>query len=158
LWRNIYLRGAKELREWAPQHNAGSGARWVTAKALDRYATADVLDYLSVRVDGPRAAAADLSIGVELSDTGEKLDLHLARGVLNYEFRPPRRTPPLALYTTRPVLDQLFSGELNLEEARNSGHVRIEGDIATWTSFNALLDDFSPDFPIVSRPLDKRAP
>ncbi|MGA2738898.1 MAG: alkyl sulfatase dimerization domain-containing protein [Bryobacteraceae bacterium] len=153
LWRNIYLRGAKELREWTPEHKAGSGGRWVTAKALHLYATADVLDYLAVRVDGPRAATADLSIGVELSDTGEKLDLHLARGVLNYEFRPPRRTPPLTVHTTRAVLDALFSGELGLEEARGRGQARLEGDVAAWTAFTALLDDFSPDFPVVTRPL-----
>jgi len=45
------------------------GRPLVTAKSLHLYATADVLDYLAVRVDGPRAATADLSIGVELSDT-----------------------------------------------------------------------------------------
>jgi alkyl sulfatase BDS1-like metallo-beta-lactamase superfamily hydrolase len=152
LWRNIYLRGAKELREWTPEHKAGAGGRWVTSKALDRYATADVLDYLAVRVDGPRAATADLSIGVELSDTGEQLDLHLARGVLNYEFRPPRRTPGVRLHTSRPVLDGLLSGELSLDEAQSRGQVRLEGDVATWAAFTALLDDFSADFPVVTRP------
>jgi alkyl sulfatase BDS1-like metallo-beta-lactamase superfamily hydrolase len=124
----------------------------VTSKALDRYATADVLDYLAVRVDGPRAATADLSIGVELSDTGEQLDLHLARGVLNYEFRAPRRTPGVRLHTSRPVLDGLLSGELRLDEAQSRGQVRLEGDAATWAAFTALLDDFSADFPVVTRP------
>jgi alkyl sulfatase BDS1-like metallo-beta-lactamase superfamily hydrolase len=152
LWRNIYLRGAKELREWTPEPKAGSGGRWVTAKSLHLYATADVLDYLAVRVDGPRAATADLSIGVELSDTGEKLDLHLARGVLNYEFRPPRRTPVLGVQTTRPVLDELVSGEVSMEDARSRGQVRLEGAAAAWAAFTALLDDFSADFPIITRP------
>ena len=152
LWRNIYLRGAKELQEWTPEPKAGSGGRWVTAKSLHLYATADVLDYLAVRVDGPRAATADLSIGVELSDTGEKLDLHLARGVLNYEFRPPRRTPVLGVQTTRPVLDELVSGEVSMEDARSRGQVRLEGAAAAWAAFTALLDDFSADFPIITRP------
>jgi alkyl sulfatase BDS1-like metallo-beta-lactamase superfamily hydrolase len=152
LWRNIYLRGAKELRGWAPDRRAGIGGRWVTAKALHLYDTADVLDYLAVRVNGPRAAAADLSIGVDLSDTGEKLELHLARGVLNYEFRPPRQTPALAVRTTRLVFDGLASSELSLEDARAHGQLGTDGDVAVWTAFTAMLDDFSADFPVLTRP------
>ena len=152
LWRNIYLRGAKELRGCAPDRRAGIGGRWVTAKALHLYDTADVLDYLAVRVNGPRAAAADLSIGVDLSDTGEKLELHLARGVLNYEFRPPRQTPALAVRTTRLVFDGLASGELSLEDARAHGQLGTDGDVAVWTAFTAMLDDFSADFPVLTRP------
>lgn len=152
LWRNIYLRGAKELRGCAPDRRAGIGGRWVTAKALHLYDTADVLDYLAVRVNGPRAAAADLSIGVDLSDTGEKLELHLARGVLNYEFRPPRQTPALAVRTTRLVFDGLASSELSLEDARAHGQLGTDGDVAVWTAFTAMLDDFSADFPVLTRP------
>jgi alkyl sulfatase BDS1-like metallo-beta-lactamase superfamily hydrolase len=151
LWRNIYLRGAKELREWTPEHKAGTGGRWVTAKALDRYSTADALDYVAVRVDGPRAATANLSIGVELSDTGERLDLHLARGVLNYELRAPRGTPDISLHTSRPVLDELLSGELSLDDARSGGRLHLEGDAGAWAAFTALLDDFAADFPVVTR-------
>jgi alkyl sulfatase BDS1-like metallo-beta-lactamase superfamily hydrolase len=152
LWRNIYMRGAKELREWAPEHQPGAGGRWVTAGALSRYSTADVLDYLAVRVDGPRAATSDILIGFNLSDTGEKLELHLARGVLNYEFRAPRRMPALRLEATRAVLNGLVSGELTLDEVRNRGQVRIDGDAAEWARFTTLLDDFSADFPVVTRP------
>jgi alkyl sulfatase BDS1-like metallo-beta-lactamase superfamily hydrolase len=66
--------------------------------------------------------------------------------------RAPRRTPGVRLHTSRPVLDGLLSGELRLDEAQSRGQVRLEGDAATWAAFTALLDDFSADFPVVTRP------
>jgi alkyl sulfatase BDS1-like metallo-beta-lactamase superfamily hydrolase len=153
LWRNIYLRGAKELREWTPEHQSGAGVRWVAAAALSRYSTADVLDYLAVRVDGPRAANSDILVGFDLQDTKEKLELHLARGVLNYELRAPRVTPALAIVTTRAVFDGLVSGELTLDEARKQSRLRIEGDAGVWGRFTRLLDDFSAGFPVVTPPV-----
>ncbi|MGA2136093.1 MAG: alkyl sulfatase dimerization domain-containing protein [Bryobacteraceae bacterium] len=84
-----------------------------------------------------------------------RLDLHLARGVLNYEFRPPRRTPALAVRTTPPIFDGLVSGELSLADPRGRGQAGTNGDASAWTAFTALLDDFSADFPVVTKPVSK---
>lgn len=143
-WRNLYLTAAQELRNGLPTTGVVSTASTETllTMPLDLF-----LDYIAVRLDGPRAADTTLTINLDLTDGDRPAphSLHLANGVLHHR---PRHTanPDLTLRLDKAHLAAALLEPDTLQAAADAGKATITGDPTALTTLHSLLDDFSPYF------------
>jgi alkyl sulfatase BDS1-like metallo-beta-lactamase superfamily hydrolase len=80
-WRDFYLTGAMEAREPRPP---AIGPRQGANAQLYSLSGEDLLESLSVRLDGERAGASQLGFVLRFTDTGETFQLTLGNGVLRH--------------------------------------------------------------------------
>lgn len=154
-WRNAYLTGALELRQWrsGAERRAGrlSGAGMVRAMDLG-----SLLDLVAMRLDGPAAEGKRIHLGVELTDTGQQAELTVENSVLHHGIREgdasdaARAAPDATIVTTRSALEDIVAGEAAVEDRITGGEIRIEGDPSKVAELFSLLDDFDRWFPIVT--------
>ena len=88
-WRNFYLTrrpGAARRRREGRDAERRLSADVVAAMSVDM-----LLDFLAVRLNGERAADADIALTLVLTDLDERYAVEVANGVLNYT---PGETPP----------------------------------------------------------------
>ncbi len=154
-WRNFFLTGARELRE-------GTGGTPTPAAPRDIVANLSVsqlLDAMAIRLDGPRAAGADLRIDWAISDPDEAHALTVRNGVLRH--RPGRHEPAAeaTLAIDRAALTELLLKTADVAELATSDRLRVEGDGERIGELLGLLDEPDPRFPIVTpRPHPPTAP
>ncbi|HWJ61478.1 MAG TPA: alkyl sulfatase dimerization domain-containing protein [Acidimicrobiales bacterium] len=146
-WRNFYLTGAKELRDGVvvlPTPNTASPDS-VRAMSLGTF-----LDYLGIRLNGPRAAGRKLTINVKLPDTDETFVLLLANGSLSHSTG--RQDPGAAATLTmdRPVLTDVILGTTAFDDAIASGDVTVDGDQGAARELLGLFDTFELWFNVVT--------
>ncbi|MEU9113207.1 alkyl sulfatase dimerization domain-containing protein [Streptomyces sp. NPDC048483] len=144
-WRNFYLTGAMELRGTLAEVRVDT-ANPEMARAL----TVDqLLDSLAIRIDGPRAWAADRSFDWYLADEDRTWHLTLSNGALTYLSSPgpPNASakchPDLTLTLTKPQLLDLIAG-------RGAADVAQEGETGALNELLGLLVEPDPNFPIVT--------
>jgi alkyl sulfatase BDS1-like metallo-beta-lactamase superfamily hydrolase len=146
-WRDFYLTGAKELREGTselPFETTGS-SDIVSAMSSDLF-----FDALAVRLNGPDAAGEQVVLNFEFSDVGENHVVWLENAVLHHQQRPPRDDADATLRLTRESWNQIITGEANLRSKLLSGEIDVDGSRLALVGFFSLLDDFDPEFPIVT--------
>ncbi|WP_326733697.1 alkyl/aryl-sulfatase [Streptomyces sp. NBC_01022] len=150
-WRNIYLTGAKELRE-AGQDRRRTGAPGKdSVDMLAALSTRQLFESMAVRLDGPRAAAHRLLLRWEFTDTDEVWTLLVGNGVLTpmRGDAPGGESPQLALRLERAALDLILAQHTSFPEAIGSGAVSTEGDVTVLATFHGLLEKPARNFPIV---------
>jgi len=145
-WRNFYLTGAKELRDGVvvlPTPNTASPDS-IAAMSVDTF-----LDYLGIRLNGPKAAGKQLTVNVELTDTDERFVLVLANGSLSHSMDRHDPDAPTTLTMTRAVLTGIILGQVALDDATSSGDVTVDGDGRAAQELLGLFDTFELWFNIV---------
>jgi alkyl sulfatase BDS1-like metallo-beta-lactamase superfamily hydrolase len=146
-WRNFYLTGAKELRDGVMQLPTPSAASpdSVRAMTLDTF-----LDYLGIRLDGPKAAGKKITVNISLTDTRETAVLFLANGSLSHS--PDRQDPDAdaTLTMARSALDDIILGTATVPDLVDAGHVELDGDADKLHELLDLLDTFEFWFNIVT--------
>ena len=148
-WRNAYLLGARELRQ-----GTRTGAPRNVAISPDVVAILPLgsfLDYMAIRVNGPKAQALAARIDwvLEDGDAGECRRITLSHGALNH--RPGRHEPAaeLTVRTTRQELAGLSGGKAAFAAALDQGRLRAEGLVALLHTLVDALDEFDPMFNVV---------
>lgn len=144
-WRGIFLTAAKELREGVqPATFATASEDTVLAMPIDI-----LFDFVAVHVIGDRAADADLSIGFHFTDRDEFWSMRVHRGVLNAR---PGAVPdaPLTVSGPKAALAGVLLRPAAAGKLAASGAVKLEGDERLLEEFASLLDEFDPNFPIVT--------
>ena len=108
------------------------------------------LDYLGVRLNGPKAAAHDLSFNFVFPDVDETYAVMLGNGALSH--RPGARLDRADATVTveRATLDRIVVGATTLGAALAAGEVTIDGDAGTLQTLMGLLDTFEFWFDIVT--------
>jgi len=147
-WRNFYLSGAAELRNGIREVTAPDTASPDITRnlGLETY-----LDYLAVRLNGPKAAeAGTMSINLIMPDVDEQVAMVIENGVLNYAIGRQTEGADVDVTMDRAVLDQINLGEVSLEAAVSDGGVTLEGNGEVLGTFVSLLDTFDPLFAIVT--------
>jgi alkyl sulfatase BDS1-like metallo-beta-lactamase superfamily hydrolase len=135
-WRSAYLAAAAELRH-------GSFGTPISAQSGDLLAALSpeqVFDAIAVRVDGPKAWDLALSIGVELTDSGETWRLELRNGVLIHH-RAPVDAADLVLRLPARALPAILVGRMD--------GIDLAGDPTVLQRLQGVLDAPDPDFEIV---------
>lgn len=135
-WRSAFLAGATELRSGS----FGTPAVTASPDMMAALSPVQVFDAIAIRVNGPRASAESISIGVELTDSGESYRLDLRNGVLVHHDAAVDGAD-LVLRTPARGLVGLLAG--------NVDGMTIEGDTAALARLMALLDAPDPSFEIV---------
>ncbi|MEI7525428.1 MAG: alkyl sulfatase dimerization domain-containing protein [Mariniphaga sp.] len=88
IWRNLYLVGAKELRK-SKQQATETGKDRRSAKYLRKLSIEAIFDYISIAIDGEKAAGKDVSVRFIFPDVNKNLFVTLKNGVLHYKENKP---------------------------------------------------------------------
>jgi len=146
-WRSAYLVGAYELRNGVPKAQA---TQTVSADMVRAMTDTMFLDYLSVRLNGERAAGHDLKINWVMPDTGKRYALSVENGVFLY--RPGRQDDDAKVTLTMPraCLIGALLGQTTLPAEVQAGRAKVEGDPAVLRAWLGMLDKFDPQFDIVT--------
>ena len=145
-WRDIYLTGAKELRDGAATLPFAGTASPDAIKALSLQL---LFNYLGVRLNGPKAAEHSITMSWEFTDTGEKAVLELNNGSLNHSLGRLDPDADVKIALTRSALNGVLVGELALPDAVSSGAIVIEPDMEPLLAFLSMLETFDPSFNII---------
>jgi alkyl sulfatase BDS1-like metallo-beta-lactamase superfamily hydrolase len=147
-WRNIYLTGAKELREGvgAPRANpAGQMA------AIANLPLGSLMDLLSVRLDPAKAADGSVKLAFVLTDTGEQTYVTIANGVLVHEeIAAPGPVDAKLTLTRADFLGGIFGGQ-PMPAKIQSGAVKLEGNPQALLKLGQWMDPPNAAFAIVTR-------
>jgi alkyl sulfatase BDS1-like metallo-beta-lactamase superfamily hydrolase len=147
-WRNIYLTGAKELREGvgAPRANPAS-----QMASLANLPLGSLMDLLSVRLDPAKAGDGSVKLAFVLTDTNERTYVSIANGVLVHEeIAAPGPVDATLTLTRADFLGGIFGGQ-PLPPKIQSGAVKLEGNPQALLRLGQWMDPPNPVFPIVTR-------
>lgn len=144
-WRAFYLTAAQELRNPMPASDFPRPAGADTVRGLP---TNELLDSMSVRLNGPKAGEKEFTFNLKVSDTGEAYLVTVTNAVLHHEPCKTAASPDAAIEIERLALAQLALGEKTVEEAMADG-AKITGRPEALTELLGLLDVFDFWFNIV---------
>jgi alkyl sulfatase BDS1-like metallo-beta-lactamase superfamily hydrolase len=146
-WRNFYLSGAKELREGVAKLPTPNTASPDTVRAMSPEM---FFDYLGVRLNAPKAAAAKAVLNFDFGDTGGKYLIELENGVLNHTADRQADDADATVTLTRDTLNSIILQETKLADAISAGDVKVSGDQAKLEEVVSYLDSFEFWFNIVT--------
>lgn len=150
-WRSFYLTGAQELRHGPPPIEVPSTAQHDVISAMT---VEMLLQYLGVRLNGPRAAGVSLAFTLAVTDGGpdgspETLAVGLRHGALHHTRGRPHAQADVTVRLTRAALvEAVAAGRLDALVGRDD--VELEGRVEALGEFSDLLDTFELFFPIVT--------
>lgn len=145
-WRGWYLSAAKDLREGVKPMQVVSFASpdTVAAMPLELF-----FDYLSIRLNGPKAAGKTIKMNLDFPDTNQKYLLVVQYGVLQYHKDRQANDADVSLTLNRADLNQIIGGQLKFDQGIASGKIKVHGNSKRFDDFLALLDTFNPWYQVV---------
>ena len=141
-WRDFYLTGAQELRK---PHPASETPRQGSLRQLNSLPADELLDSLSVRLNGAKAAKLALAFTLRFSDTGEAFAVRVSNAVLHHAAGEGGAEVTLS----RADLIALVGGSETVAELAGSGRVSGEAQ-ADLARLIGALDRFDFWFNIVT--------
>lgn len=146
-WRNFFLMGAYELR------NGSIGTPTVTSSPdiAGALSVEQVFDAVALRIDGPKAWSADITIDWRIDDEGLTHRTHLRNGLLvHFDLDAESSTADTVVTLSRPDLVAVVAGGADLSRLMSEGRVTAEGDVGRIAELVGYLDSPDPDFAIVT--------
>lgn len=143
-WRSFFLTGAQELRH--PMPAAAAPRQGAAAQMLALPADA-LLDALSVRLNGEKAAAATPRLNLRFTDLDATFGVFVENAVLHHRPDALAGAPTASL--TRKTLVSLVRGETDLAAAIAAGEAVTDGSDQPLAELLTLLDRFDFWFNIV---------
>jgi alkyl sulfatase BDS1-like metallo-beta-lactamase superfamily hydrolase len=145
-WRGWYMSAAKDLREGVKPMPIAVFASpdTVAAMPLELF-----FDYLSIRLDGPKAEGKTIKLNLNLPDTKDKYLLVVQYGVLQYHKDQQAKDADVSLTLSRDTLNDIIGGKLKVEQGISNGKIKLDGDSEKFEDFVALLDKFDPWYQVV---------
>jgi len=146
-WRDVYLSAAYELRHGAPEQ----GISLANAIDLLRHTpTERFLDAMAVRLNGPKAADAELTVNLVFTDLGETYVLVIENGVLHHYRRDADPEANATLSLTRDAYLALAAGAIGLTDLLTSDDITLDGSKLDLVRFFSLLERPEGTFHIVT--------
>jgi len=147
VWRNVYLVGARELREGINKDNTGKPDSYDMVKAM----TINMFfDYLGVTLNGPKAEGKTIVLNFVFTDTEEAYILSLQNSVLHYVPRRQSEKADATVTMTRDTLNEIIAGRAKLQDKTEDGSIKISGNEEKLAEFFSLIDEFEYWFNIVT--------
>jgi alkyl sulfatase BDS1-like metallo-beta-lactamase superfamily hydrolase len=145
-WRGWYMSAAKDLREGVKpvQIVTFASPDTVAAMPLELF-----FDYLSIRLNGPKAEGKTIEVNLDLPDTKDRYLLVVKYGVLQYHKGQQAKDADVSLTLDRATLNKIIGGQLKVEQGVTNGTIKIAGDSKKFEEFTALLDTFDPWYQVV---------
>lgn len=145
--RNIYLFGAKELRDGVekPFPKIPLSPDVYQALTLDL-----IFDGIAVRLNGTKAAGKTIIVNWYFTDTNERYVLTLQNSVLNHTTGKQVQNADVTIKLTRTLFNEIITGNANFLARVLLGHIAYEGNIKKFSELMSLLDEFDLWFNIVT--------
>jgi len=147
-WRNEFLLGAQELRHGLAPERASASTDPDTLRAMT---DPMFLDYLGICLNGDRAAATKLAINWIQPDTGKRYGLSIENGVFLYKADFQYGKPDATLTISRNDLIAVLARQKTLQQEFADSHAKLDGNPAALGTWLGLLDQFTKNFPIMTR-------
>jgi alkyl sulfatase BDS1-like metallo-beta-lactamase superfamily hydrolase len=143
-WRNAYLMGAMELRNGLTKLPVGASSLDV----IRAIPTEAIFDLWAVRLNPEKADGKTLVINWTFTDVNETFTLNLENSALT-NIRGKLAAKAGAGFTlTRAVLNSVLTRQ-TFPDAIRTGSISVDGEPGKIGELFAMLDEVSPDFPIV---------
>ncbi|MEQ1779970.1 MAG: alkyl sulfatase dimerization domain-containing protein [Hyphomonadaceae bacterium] len=147
-WRNIYLTGAKELRDGVSPPRGTPAAQMASLANLP---LGQLIDLLSVRLNPEKSAGQSVKLAFVLSDSKEQTLITIANGVLVHEeIAAPGPVDATLTLSRADFLGGIFGGQ-PLPPKIASGAAKLTGNPQAMLKLGQWMDPPNPVFPIVSR-------
>ncbi|WP_370185422.1 alkyl/aryl-sulfatase [Rhodococcus wratislaviensis] len=145
-WRNFYLTGAQDLRNGVHTDDQSL----TTSDVLAAMTTDMLLDYLAIRLNGPKAGTRKFAVHLHVIDTGEDRLVEVTNGVLICSPVIDGTTADVSVDLTSAALAELVLGAITIEDATVAGKIDVSGRAELLHDLFSLLDSFSRSFNIVT--------
>ena len=145
-WRNVFLVGAKELRDGEPATIANRGA----PDLLGALSVEQMLSSVAIRIDGPKAWNEHLTLSFVITDLDETYVFELRNGVANHRRTSAPASDGPTLHLARRSLIGLFTRQLDFATALGDGTIVLDGDPTALGTLVSLLGTTERNFPIVT--------
>lgn len=146
-WRNEYLMGAYELRNGVPDI---AGAQTASPDTIRAMSMEMLLDYMGMRIDGPKAAGKKIGINWVLPDTNQKYAVELENSVLIYSDGTQLPNPDATLTLSRASMDNIMLGQTTMAKEIENGNATVDGSQEKLNELLSLIVTFPPLFNIVT--------
>ncbi len=150
-WRNAYLVGAAELRGGVRPAPASAGS----AELLKGVSIDLAFDVLGIRLNASKAEGKHIVVNWTFTDRNETYVMNLENSALTHRAGPLAEDADVALKLTRAALDAITLRQRSFIESVASGDVAISGNPARLRELFSMLDDFTPDFPIIEPRIER---
>jgi len=144
IWRNIYLTGARELRQGKPDSVAESGPNYLMAATPLHH----FLDLVETTLVPERAGTAKLAFNLVETGSGERFAITVENAVMVSEAGQSVPGAP-TLSAPKPILLGILFGQAPLDAMVASGRARLEGNGAAIRQLSGMLQPPRLDFNIV---------
>lgn len=139
-WRGFYLTAAMELRNPRPPASSqGIGG----AGQIRELPVEQLLDSLSVRLNGPKAGARSISLNLDFTDTKQSYALWLENAVLHHLEGRRDKQADASVAITKAAFVQLVLGEEKLDALVADGKAKVEGNGGALTELVSMFDYFN---------------
>ena len=145
-WRNVFLVGAKELRDGEPATAANRGA----PDLLGALSVEQMLSSIAIRIDGPQAWDLHVVLSFVITDLDETYVFELRNGVANHRRTTAPAEGSTTLALARRSLIELFTGRLDFGEAVGDGRIVLDGDATALGALVSVIGKVERNFPIVT--------
>jgi alkyl sulfatase BDS1-like metallo-beta-lactamase superfamily hydrolase len=147
-WRNVYLSGALELRQGAPE----AGLSPALLRDMLRHAPIErFLDRMAASIDGPAAEGLELVVNLTFSDLGVTHVLRLRNAVLHHRQSEPDPAANATLTLTHDFFLDMMTGQAGAMDLLTSGQTAIDGSRIDLARLLRLVEKAPGNFPIVTR-------
>lgn len=144
VWRNIYLSGARELRQGKPDSFAETGPSYLAmATPLHHF-----LDLVETTLVPEKAGSAKLAFNLVETGTGERFAITIENAVMVSEAGQSVPGAP-TLSAPKPILLGILFGQAPLDAMVTSGRAKLEGDGAAIRQLVGMIQVPKLDFNIV---------
>lgn len=148
-WRNAYLLAARELRSTA-QASVPRGVG-ISPDVVAILPLRSFLEYLGIRVNGPKAQEIEASFDWRLTDgsEAESQRVVLSNGALNHLPGSHGDGADAVIEMARDTMARLSAGRAALLAGLDGGEFKVTGNVVLFRRFLEALDEFDPMFNVV---------
>ena len=144
-FRNAYLQGAQELRFGTPARQPVPAGRFVESMTVGQ-----IVDTMAVRLKAEEVGGVTVSVGLVLTDRGERWTVHLANRCLRAVAGIKPDYPDATVELSTPALMALLEGTSGLDALGGQGQLVLTGDKQAAEAVFGHLDRFETFFPVVT--------
>ncbi len=149
IWRNLYLSGAKELREGTPKSTplpAPASVRFFSGLTPEA-----IFDYLSILVDGKKAAGKELTLRFIFPELKKNILVYLKNGSLHQSSARPDVKAKFTLTISKNDFAQLLGDPDKAVALFTSGSLTYDGSPFALRELRSYLEPFDNNWKIIER-------